>query len=1008
MFRKKSQYLVLTDRHLVRFKSQSRASEVFPSIPASLGRSNTMRHSRMSSSSSSIHEMQASTESHPGLLLNRIVAVYKLEDGRPYFSIDIAHLDEETNHASALTLQLNDPRESELWLTKIRAAAIEARLTDPLPFTRQAVEYVARALEQERDYDPNHFRMFRVVQRASKTAGRSSSDDLSKLNSNICYLVIGVHKIHLVPLPRLSKTASSTSLSDLVGASHGILCLTSINLQSFDDAFQLTFRKPFQQYTNMYLASSSVTDIAVWIRHAADFLRPEWLEQPFTWNVPTSLDNELLPIATNTDENHYFDRTLIAYCAAYDVDTSNIRYTVNPHCEDAPGFELMPPADLRRTKYTVLELLAIMRALRYNESFHSISFHNISLDVLHGLRDQHGFDHVATTTRSGGPLGVRTQEHAWLLIQEIQALALKSKRLRRMDFSYSLSRKPRDGDTVRDPGCGICEALFPLCGKQLTNVDWIALNGITLADVDVDYLFAAAVEPSCHFRAIDVGKCSLTDRSMHTVLQAMLHQAETMESIDISGNLARIDPDNLVGLINRYGYIRKVNMSSMQRTSGPQPLITADALLGWKLNDLHLSYTTMNEQSVNALATYLAHPQSKTLRVLGLQHCQLSGRDVAVLLRAMIEKPGRSRKLHLFLCENRLEQQCDLLIDAIEHSVTPDCMTMQMIEYKTEVTFQRLIEAMTKNTTLKVLDLSKASLPYDASEETCEALKKMFADNSTLEELNISGEHAHLETAAYGIGLNHALTGLKRNSSLRVLRIEYQKLGLQGASTLASVLESNTTLQEVYCENNDITLQAFTVIVHSLEHNSTLLYLPTLENDRAWALKKITGEIEDIQRLNSNSMPSSTKTTVSKTLSRAMTGQRSFSNRSIEKPIPISGYTEKEAQTAIASLAQEWDREVARLQSYLQRNYNLLHGIPDIGHYDDENGRPGTSFRTTSDEITPRAELNVQLGFETRNDLMELQRGARGGKVFDEGLIDLGDSGDEIDHALTMVKDLKV
>jgi hypothetical protein len=43
MFRKKKEYLVLTDTHLIRFKSQSRASETFSSIPPSFGRSASTR-----------------------------------------------------------------------------------------------------------------------------------------------------------------------------------------------------------------------------------------------------------------------------------------------------------------------------------------------------------------------------------------------------------------------------------------------------------------------------------------------------------------------------------------------------------------------------------------------------------------------------------------------------------------------------------------------------------------------------------------------------------------------------------------------------------------------------------------------------------------------------------------------------------------------------------------------------------------------------------------------------
>ena len=150
-----------------------------------------------------------------------------------------------------------------------------------------------------------------------------------------------------------------------------------------------------------------------------------------------------------------------------------------------------------------------MRSLRYNESFNSISFRNVDLTILHAQVDTLGDDHVPYTTKSGESLNMPQQRDSWLLIHEIQALALKSKKLRRLDFTNCISRIPTDYDDARDVGCGICEALFPLCARQLTNVDWITLNGIPLADADIDYLYAAAINKLCHFRALELGSCAL-------------------------------------------------------------------------------------------------------------------------------------------------------------------------------------------------------------------------------------------------------------------------------------------------------------------------------------------------------------------------------------------------------------------------------------------------------------------------------------------------------------------
>lgn len=1003
MFRKKSQYLVLTDTHLVRFKSQTRASEVFPSIPSSLGKASGIRHSRISSSGS-LHELHttSSSDSFSAIPLNQVVAVYKLDDGRPYFSVEVAHLDEETMQASVLSLQLHDPKDSELWLSSIQGAALKSRLTNPLPFSQYLVEYTARALEQERDYDPKQFHMFKVVQRATKSGARSSSDDLAKLSSTICILAIGVYKIHLIPLPKMSKTASNTSLSDMMGISHGVTTLTSLNVQTFDDAFTLTFRIPLRQPSTLYLASSCVNDLALWMRQAADYLRPEWLEQPFTWNVPQTLDDELLPVPTSDEDHQCFDRTLTAYCSAYDLDTSKIRYTVDYHCEDAPAFELLPPAD-KRVRYSALELLAVMRALRYNESFGCISFRNTSLDTLNGRYDRFGHDHVPWSTRSGESLNMPEQADFSLLVQEIQALALKSKRLRRMDFSHSISeRGPKGVGTVQDPGCGICEALFPLCAKQYTNVDWIVLDGIELTEVDIDYLFAAAIDRSCHFRALDLGYCGLIERSMKIVLHALSHQGSTMESINLSGNPARLEP-NWHDFLRSFGYLRKIQMSHITRTSAPEPLIPFDLLQLWKLEILVLDRTHLNSESVEAIAAYLMHPQSNTLRCLQMNQCQLIGSEAAILLRAMAEERPVPRELHLQICENRLEVGHRDLIRAIAHDCCPTQLTLQMLEYTEEANFRGLLNAFAKNTTIRYLDISKVSLPSDASEETCSSLKRFFEENKTVEYLDISGEKAHLEANSLGSGLNDALIGLKKNSMLKILRIEHQSLGLHGASTLASVLEKNEHLVEVHCENNDINLQAFTVLVNSLETNQSVQFLPLMHADRAWAQKKVDQEVESLRESNSMSFAAmaSTKATMRKTLGRTISGQRPP-----RIPERTSTLPDDEFRAAVSSLSSNWDREVARLQKYLARNYNIANGLPLDGPALLGIDRPGTSdslsqaLKDLQFDKTPVAEHDRQLGAGFEVEVDDKDEG-----TVDDEAIDDGD-GDEIDAVLEISQSL--
>lgn len=137
----------------------------------------------------------------------------------------------------------------------------------------------------------------------------------------------------------------------------------------------------------------------------------------------------------------------------------------------------------------------------------------------------------------------------------------------------------------------------------------------------------------------------------------------------------------------------------------------------------------------------------------------------------MTEEPGKPRELHLDVSENNIEQDLGKMTKAISNGLAPSSLTIRLLEFEEEADFRKMILALATNSTIRQLDISRASLPCDASEETCQALEKMFADNKSLEWLDISGEDSRLETTKLGVGVNRALRGLQRNSTLRVLYI---------------------------------------------------------------------------------------------------------------------------------------------------------------------------------------------------------------------------------------------
>lgn len=741
---------------------------------------------------------------------------------------------------------------------------------------------------------------------------------------------------------------------------------------------------PFKSPSIVNLSSFASGEIALYIRQRAEFLRPEWIHQPFSFSVPEEVEAEVTPPDTIEEENGCFDRTLIAYCAAYDVDTSRIRYTVDYNCEDAPAFRLFPPDGSSDGRgYLPLELLAVMRSLRYNESFATISFAGVNLDELQDPRDPYGFDYDAMRTRSNVVTHIPSQQQISILTQEIRALALKSKTLRRMDFSYCLTRIPKEEKRERDPGCGIPEAVFPLCRRKLTNLSWITLNGIKLGESDLDYLVDAASQKASGLRALEISNCNIHVHDLDLVLSTFRAQEETLESVSISGIVGRLSPELFQQQIGFFPHIRRIDISRVSRTSGDEPLIAPETLLNWELEELSLSQTTVNPKTVDSIAAYLASSKSHKLRELRLNQCGLNSEDIATFLYFMVDDDGKARDIHLHASENRLHVECGMLFESIVKNRTPTHLTLRMLEFQRDEDFKRLVEAVGRNTTLKYLDISKASLPQDAGAETSRALQRMFEQNSTLEELDISGEYAHLDVTKFGIGLNLALTGLKRNRTLRVLKIEHQKLGIQGADTLASVIENNNSLVEIYCENNEINLQAFTTLVNALRKNRTLLFIPYMSGDCELSLRRVQREMEADSREQSSirsslstaasirrsihaafaiipsgsggnklSKPSGSSSRQNAAGSRRVssaplskaTGHATTASRSSSSTLPQ--FSRPEIKFAIGALRKQWESETMRLQRYLYRNYDILNGMASEQDIDDaaSDGRPVTAM----------------------------------------------------------------
>lgn len=192
-----------------------------------------------------------------------------------------------------------------------------------------------------------------------------------------------------------------------------------------------------------------------------------------------------------------------------------------------------------------------------------------------------------------------------------------------------------------------------------------------------------------------------------------------------------------------------------------------------------------------------------------------------------------------------------------------------------------------------------------------------------------------------------------------------QKLGIQGASTLADVLKVNSTLQYLYCENNDIALTGFTDLVNALHRNTTLLYLPSMHESRQMALKQTEDQVKQMRDDVSIHAHPKSHSVRSKLASKV-------GAKSVKDKVQPMGLSDQDIKAALGLVDESWARQEYRLQQYLLRNYNIANGIPTAMDVDEEDfERPDTAsslgkiIERVKIESTPTAEKELQLGMST-------------------------------------------
>jgi hypothetical protein len=317
------------------------------------------------------------------------------------------------------------------------------------------------------------------------------------------------------------------------------------------------------------------------------------------FTVPKSLENKLSDMETPyCPPTETFSRILEAHCAAFGIDRSRLQYVVHMDVEDAPCIQLLKPSkrspseqlENERSKpedvrYTVPELVAVMRALRHSDYFASASFANIDLDCIRTCLDYHAPEHIRDVS---------------VLIQELRAIVKHCGRLRRLDFTKSILT-PELRRVGKDKGCGILDALRPVCIQQDTNVDWIILNGIPLSNTDVKDLMSMMADRACHLRAVELSGCQLDKWHLEDIMSVLPTQQNTLEAINLSNNQGCLGPGLFGSGFTNCRAMRIVNLSNIRISYEAESFIPANVLQSWRLEELYLSQTRFNDATLSTI-----------------------------------------------------------------------------------------------------------------------------------------------------------------------------------------------------------------------------------------------------------------------------------------------------------------------------------------------------------------------------------------------------------------------
>ncbi|XP_061141825.1 NACHT, LRR and PYD domains-containing protein 3-like [Syngnathus typhle] len=309
-----------------------------------------------------------------------------------------------------------------------------------------------------------------------------------------------------------------------------------------------------------------------------------------------------------------------------------------------------------------------------------------------------------------------------------------------------------------------CEALASVLSSSRT-LSHLDLSWNDLYDDGLEALAAGLAKPQCTLQVLRLEDCKLSKKSCE-VLASVLSSPCSLRELYLSHN--NLGDDGLEALAAELAKpqctLQVLGLGECQLSKKSCEALASVLSSSRTLSHLDLSWNTLHDDGLEALAAGLAKPQC-TLQVLRLHRCQLSKKSCEALA-SVLGLPGSLRELDL-----SFNDLCDHGLEALAAGLAkPQC-------------------------TLQDLRLMRCKL----SKKSCEALASVLSSSRTLNHLNLSGNDFHdhgLEALAAGLA--------KPQCTLQVLRLQSCKLSKKSCEALASVLSSPGSLRELNLSSNDL------------------------------------------------------------------------------------------------------------------------------------------------------------------------------------------------------------